>query len=242
MRRHLQRSAAPRYVSRVLRLATVLAFLSLWGISEGEIIDNPGVSDSPRILSEKRTEIVEERNTHQRVWQIVRQVETIHPTTKQAETEEVASQIVEVGNGLCYKNQNDQWLVSDPTWRPTPDGFIMDTAGYKLEIGKTAGSWLHYTVQGDTTFLRASTIMASDGFQSITLSTLNPVHRRTDSYDRSKSIGIPAGIRARYRSGDPGDPRRIPSECDFPQEAIVSQSVRSQEDQGHHPYGDPNRQ
>lgn len=158
----------------VCGLITGWLFLFSTGLAQVDSVSGAAVSDSRKILSEIRTEVVGERSTNQRVWQIVRQIETIHPTTQQAETEGVISQVVEVGNGLCYQDPNNLWQVSDPTWRQTTGGFIMDTAGYKLEIGKTAGSWLRYTVQDDTTSLRASVIMVSDGVLSVTFSTLNP--------------------------------------------------------------------
>ncbi len=84
MRWNSRRSAARYFGHWVMGGMTIFAFLSLLGNAEGDSNDS-GVADSPKILSERRTEIAEERNPNQRVWHIVRQVETTNPITKQVE-------------------------------------------------------------------------------------------------------------------------------------------------------------
>lgn len=122
------------------------------------------IADSgPVVLSEDRYEIVEKRNTNQRVWEIVRVIEGYDHFTGQPTREEVITHVVEVGNGICYTDPNGQWQVADTSWRSTKDGFIVDRAGYTLAVGRTLESWMRYEIDGSNLLLAPAEILAVDG-------------------------------------------------------------------------------
>ena len=65
----------------------------------------------------------------------------------------------------------------------------MDTAGYKLEIGKTINDWLRYVVAGNDIFLRPAGIIASDGTNEQIIAKLDlTVEGKIDSQDSSRLV------------------------------------------------------
>ena len=81
--------------------------------------------------------------------------------------------LLRVGCGICYQNDQEDWQVTEAAWQKTDDGFVMNTAGYKLEIGNTVNNWLHYVISDSDIYLRPSGIYASDGTNEQEISTLN---------------------------------------------------------------------
>ncbi len=125
--------------------------------------------ETARALSTTRREILSRREANQRIWEVVRQVETRQPDTGEIAVEENVSRIVEVGMGICYKGDQGRWQITDASWRATDDGFTMDKAGYTLEIGSTLGTWLNYAVDGEVMRLRPNKVVAFDGEQTAIL-------------------------------------------------------------------------
>ena len=118
-------------------------------------------------------EIPEKRDANHRHWEIVKEIEVVDPVTREVSVKEEISRIAEVGSGICYKDEYDNWQVTDASWRQTDTGFVMDTAGYKLEIGNTINEWLHYVVGDTDMFLRPGGIIASDGTNEAEVAVLN---------------------------------------------------------------------
>ncbi|HEV58691.1 MAG TPA: hypothetical protein ENN87_14545, partial [Phycisphaerales bacterium] len=148
----------------VMAAVGVLSIYGLAGSANGPVtMVDPAESFAPVVLSETREELIDRRGPHQRVWRITRQIEVMDRRTKEVSVEEVVSTIVEVGNGLCYQDAVGHWQVSEPTWRATDEGFVLERAGYTLRIGRTIDSWLEYGIEADTVRLRPTAIMASDG-------------------------------------------------------------------------------
>ncbi|MBN2211443.1 MAG: hypothetical protein JW709_08630, partial [Sedimentisphaerales bacterium] len=127
---------------------------------EGNIAPDTLLSDHVNVLSEERSELVERRSANRRVWQVTRELEVHNPETKQRENETVISTVVEVGTGICYRDVQSQWAVTNPQWRETLTGFVMDQAGYTLAMGWTLNTFLEYTVEQETLHLRTATIKA----------------------------------------------------------------------------------
>lgn len=59
------------------------------------------------------TELKTERNQNTRVWEISRQIKKKDPVTNKFITEEVKSKVIEKGCGICCKDSNNQWQITD---------------------------------------------------------------------------------------------------------------------------------
>ena len=103
---------------------------------------NEGGAPGVRVIGEyPPVELVDQRDDHTRVWEVVREVETTHPDgSKRVDT--VKSRIFEKGSGLCYRDDAGNFVPSVPEWRQTPNGFVVDRCAYGLSIGKTIGPGL----------------------------------------------------------------------------------------------------
>ena len=136
-------------------------------------VDDPNelstTHETARVLSTTRREVLSRRQANQRIWEVVRQIETRDPDTGEITVDEIVSPIVEVGMGICYQDDQGGWQVTDASWRATDDGFAMDKAGYTLETGSTLGAWLNYTVDGEVMRLRPNKVVAFDGEQTAIL-------------------------------------------------------------------------
>ncbi|HBG26832.1 MAG: hypothetical protein A2Y10_07800 [Planctomycetes bacterium GWF2_41_51] len=108
-------------------------------------------------------EQISQRDKNSRVWEITKWQEEIDPFTDELNVVEVKSIVREKGCGICYKDCNDSWQITDTSWKETENGFVMDKANYSLEIGKTANSYLYYNIDGEALKLRADSIKISDG-------------------------------------------------------------------------------
>ena len=139
----------------------------------GLAAEEPTGASSPVVLAEQRSEAVEKRSTNQRVWEIVKDIEVLDATTGTRRVEQVVSNAVQVGDGICYQDAEGVWQAADTRWETAADGFVMDRAGYSLRIGKTLGTWLEYDVGGHTLRLRPSRIVADDGTYTETIGILN---------------------------------------------------------------------
>jgi hypothetical protein len=75
-----------------------------------------------RVIAEHpAVELVERRDDHTRIWQIVREVESTHPDGGTT-VDTVRSHIHEKGSGLCYKDGSGDYVPAVAEWRETPDG------------------------------------------------------------------------------------------------------------------------
>ena len=133
-----------------------------------EIIADPNTIVSSPVLEESVvvktadgtwTELIGQRNSNTRVWEVIKDGER--------------SVVHEVGGGVCYKDARGKWRVSDTSWTATADGFVMDKAGYKLEIGKTAGSLMKYYVDGRKLKVRPSALLADDNGKAVKIAQLD---------------------------------------------------------------------
>ena len=84
-------------------------------------------------------EVAEERNLNQRVWRSTELVEENDRLTGQVWTREKLSQIVEVGDFLCYQNAAGDWTPSAPRW--TVDGGLFRSQGTGYEGPLRALQW-----------------------------------------------------------------------------------------------------
>lgn len=171
-------------------ISLVLLGLFFSTTSEQALADNPTsneiqISDSNSIAGIiDRQEIISARDQNTRVWEITKLVDTEDPDTGEIIQEEVTSYIREKGCGICYKDQNEQWQSTDTTWRETEDGFVMDRAGYALDMGLGVADTLYYLIDDQQLDIRASRLEADNGLSSQIIATVNP--NATGSIDPSR--------------------------------------------------------
>ncbi|MHB9071876.1 MAG: hypothetical protein ACYC54_16065 [Sedimentisphaerales bacterium] len=160
------------------------------------------------------TEDISQRNSNGRVWEVTKWQEEIRPAVDESaksiaedsndapdvskseistETEEpnivqVKSYVREKGCGICYKDENANWQITDTSWRQTPTGFVMDKANYALDMGKTADSLLYYDIDGETLSLKADSIKIYDGQGTLPFASVNAVNGYIDPNDKGKLI------------------------------------------------------
>ncbi|MBI9018486.1 MAG: hypothetical protein JEZ07_14630 [Phycisphaerae bacterium] len=143
-----------------------------------DVIGIPTVGPAKPVITrtlktEYKNEIIAKRESNYRYWQIIKEYEVIDPVTTDITIEEEISQITEVGCGICYQGQQGSWQLTEAKWIETVDGFVMDTAGYQLVIGKTLNDYLSYTIDGDTLNLRPVSIKANDANGEAVLNYIN---------------------------------------------------------------------
>ncbi|MDP2895343.1 MAG: LamG-like jellyroll fold domain-containing protein [bacterium] len=142
-------------------------------------------------------EIVEKRDDHTRVWEIVREVETTHPDgTVTVDT--VKSYIHEKGSGLCYKDASGAYVPSVAEWRETRDGFVIDRCPYRLVMGKTIGTSARYTVEGNDLLLRPAYLIISDGVNQADPRPLTPQTPGCISPDDPSVLRFPSAFGEGY--------------------------------------------
>ena len=122
--------------------------------------------------SEKK-EILSARDKNSRLWEITKQQEVIDPITKEPNIVEVKSSIREKGCGICYKDGQGKWQLTDTKWKQTAQGYVINKANYELSIGNTAASYLSYTVDGRVMQLRPSGLFVTDGNNSVLAAKLD---------------------------------------------------------------------
>ncbi|HBG25799.1 MAG: hypothetical protein A2Y10_14685 [Planctomycetes bacterium GWF2_41_51] len=147
--------------------------------------------DSNTVLSPNRPrwkELENQRDKNTRIWEITKQIEKKNPITNEVNLVEVKSKVIEKGCGICYKDSNNQWQITDTSWRQTENGFVMDKSNYALEIGQTANSILKYTVDSDILNLKANCIKISDGLNERILATINDTMCHIDPNNKNKLI------------------------------------------------------
>jgi len=94
----------------------------------------------------KTREVVSARDARHQTWQVIRETPVVDPLTKIETVRKTTSEYYAVGDGINYRDQSGNWQASEACWRETVGGFVMDTAGYQLSMGRTLGSWLYYAV------------------------------------------------------------------------------------------------
>jgi len=175
----------------VLAAATITR-LPAWSNHSGEADNDPNGQSGDqltRVLSRDIKEIVAKRDYNHRLWQVVKEFEVVDPDTGRTDTEQIISHIVEVGCGICYQDEKGDFQVTDTCWQETKDGFLMDTAAYELQVGRTVGYWLCYTIDGDDLYLRPAGINAYDGVNIVTVAELDgKVEGAIDPCDSSRLV------------------------------------------------------
>ena len=126
-----------------------------------------------RLISCDTREITAERDYNHRLWQVVKEFEVVDPDTGRTDTEQIISTIVEVGCGICYRDEKGDFQVTDTNWQETKEGFLVGTAAYELQVGRTVGCWLRYTINGDDLYLRPAGINADDGVNAVIAAKLD---------------------------------------------------------------------
>ncbi len=148
------------------------------------------------IATHPPVELVDQRDDHTRVWQIVREVETTHPDGSTT-VDTVNSYIHEKGSGLCYKDARGSYVPAVAEWRETPNGFVIDRCAYGLCIGKRIGA-VGYSVEGHELALRPAYLMVSDGVNEADLAVLNPDVEGFIVDDRPSVVRFPAAFGPGY--------------------------------------------
>lgn len=133
----------------------------------------PNIDKEPFQQEPTLTEDLSQRNSNGRVWGITKWQKEINPQTNESNNVCIKSYIREVGCGICYKDSNDNWQVTDTSWKQTENGFVMDKAGYSLKIGKTANALLYYDLEGDILTLKADSIKIYDGQNISSFASIN---------------------------------------------------------------------
>jgi len=145
--------------------------------------------EAENVLSKVVYELEDQRNDNQRIWQVEREVEIVDPDTKEKLVDTIVTDIVEVGNGICYQDEDGSWQVTVPHWRATKEGFVMDTAGYQLAMGRNIGSWLSCTAKGEEMLLRPSVVEAADDSDAKVIAELvDEVEGYIDPADPSRLV------------------------------------------------------
>jgi hypothetical protein len=153
---------------------------------------------SSRVIAQHPpVEIVEKRDDHTRIWEIVREVETTHPDGSTT-VDTVKSYIHEKASGLCYKDATGDYVPSVAEWRETPEGFVIDRCAYRLAMGKTIGTAARYTVEGNGLALRPAYLIISDGVNQADLATLNPETPGSVSPDNPSILRFPSAFGQGY--------------------------------------------
>ncbi len=145
--------------------------------------------EAENVLSKKVYELEDRRNENCRIWQVEREVEIVDPGTKEKLVDTIVTDIVEMGNGICYQDEGGGWQVTVPHWRATQDGFVMDTAGYQLAMGRNIGSWLRCTAGGEEMQLRPSVVEAGNDYNAEVVAKLvSEVEGYIDPEDPSRLV------------------------------------------------------
>ncbi|MDP2896193.1 MAG: LamG-like jellyroll fold domain-containing protein [bacterium] len=178
--------------------------------------DAHATSLSSRVIAEHPpVELVEKRDDHTRIWEIVREVETTHPDGSTT-VDTVKSHIHEKASGLCYKDATGNFVPSVAEWRETPEGFVIDRCPYRLVMGKTIGTSARYTVEGNDLLLRPAYLIISDGVNEADPRPLTPQTRGSISPDN------PSVLRFRSTFGEGYDLEYIAEKGGFHQNLIIA--------------------
>ena len=137
----------------------------------------------------KIREVVSARDELHQTWQVIRETKVVDPETQIETVQRIVSEYIAVGDGLNYQDQNGNWQATEAVWRETVTGFVMDTAGYQLSMGRTLGSWLYYAVEGDELKLRPVCLKAYGDTDIVTLATIDTlVEGQIDPEDASRLV------------------------------------------------------
>ncbi|MCP4709084.1 MAG: hypothetical protein GY869_10700, partial [Planctomycetes bacterium] len=131
----------------------------------------PGVDRYDPIV--KRREVVSARDSGHRVWEVIHEQLVADPLSLVETVSRHTSEVIGVGDGICYLDSSGDWQLTDARWREVKGGFVMDTAGYQLSMGQALGSWLEYTVAGDDLYLRPAAIKAYGDADMVTLAQVD---------------------------------------------------------------------
>jgi hypothetical protein len=137
------RAAALTFVILIAGILLFFQHTRSSSLESGEVLDAPAeFSPSVRVIAEHPpVELIERRDDHTRVWQIVREIETTHPDGQKT-VNSVRSHVIEKASGLCYRDGSGSLVPAIPEWRETPDGFVIDRCSYGLSVGRTLSSWI----------------------------------------------------------------------------------------------------
>ena len=92
--------------------------------------EEPAGSAEPVLKDAVWEEVVELRDDHTRVDNVIQEVEQTDPVTGDVYADTIVRQVHQVGSGLCYRDASGGWVPSVPVWRPGGLGFKMDRNGW----------------------------------------------------------------------------------------------------------------
>src|SRR5262245_47537962 len=108
------------------------------------------VISSPILSAPTTTEVIAERNLNHRLWRRTEMVEVLDPATRKKKMEERVSQIIEVGDFLCYRDpETGSWKPASPRWVKTESGFAAAGVGYKASVQNVSGTGITYLPAGE---------------------------------------------------------------------------------------------
>ena len=137
----------------------------------------------------KTREVVSARDARRQIWQVIREKTVVDPLTQIETVKKSISEYYAVGDGINYRDINGDWQATKAQWRETIGGFVMDTAGYRLSLGRTLGSWLYYEVAGDELKLRPVSLKAYGEKDLVTLAMIDTlVEGWIDPEDTSRLV------------------------------------------------------
>jgi hypothetical protein len=170
-------------VKFAIPLIVISLICYLWVYAKADIVQPSAFSKAP-----VWTEQILQRDKNSRVWEITKWQQVIAPETNEPNIVEIKSLVREKGCGICYIDCNEQWQITDTSWRQTANGFVMDKANYSLEIGQTANSILKYTINKEVLDLKANSIKISDGLKETILTTIKETKGYVDTDNKNKLI------------------------------------------------------
>ncbi len=166
------------------------------------------------IATHPPVELVDQRNDHTRVWEIVREVETTHPDVSTT-VDAVKSHIHEKASGLCYKDQQGDFVPSEPHWVATPEGFTLEGCRYRLSAPKTLAGPVEYAVNGRVFLFRPAHLTASDGTANRMIADIATDVAGTIDPDDARRLLFPGAF------GDVGELEIVAKKGEFHQNVVL---------------------
>jgi hypothetical protein len=178
-----------RFVLVPLFVAVLAALGALVLLPSGSQEPGSGGQDAGAEFSTQWHECVELRNDHMRVWRVVHRVESVDPETQETIADEIVSTVREVGSNLCYRDSEDRWQPSVAEWELSDAGFKSERGGHQVSFGATLGAGYTKTVSGRAFWMRARSLVLSDGPHTTLVAEIDPnAAGRIDKSDPAKLV------------------------------------------------------
>lgn len=174
---------------------------------------------SCRVIAEHpHAELVEKRDDHTRVWEIVREVETTHPDgTVTVDT--TKSYIHEKASGLCYKDASGNFVPSVAEFEVLSGGFLANRNNFSVALGDTLGAGVAAEIEGVPVTMRPAYLVLFDGTRSLTLAEAD--RNALGQLD----VQDPAVVRFPRAFGDLADLEYIVRKGGYHQNVVINRPV-----------------